>query len=73
LSDHPDVEKIAFTGSVPTGSKVMNSASKNIKKVSLELGGKSPFIIFSDSNLDQAIEWVFLNQALLIFVDYVWG
>jgi len=67
LSDHPDVRKIAFTGSIPTGVRVMNSAAKDIKKISLELGGKSPFIIFSDSNLDQAAEWImfgiFANQG----------
>lgn len=67
LSDHPDVEKIAFTGSVPTGCKVMASSSKNVKKISLELGGKSPFIVFNDVDLDQVTEWVmfgiFANQG----------
>jgi len=67
LTSHPDVEKIAFTGSVATGSRVASAASGSIKKVSLELGGKSPFIIFEDANLEQAVEWtmmgIFFNQG----------
>jgi len=51
LSEHPLIDKIAFTGSVATGSQVMISASKNIKPMSLELGGKSPFIIFDDVDI----------------------
>lgn len=54
LSDHPDVDHITFTGSVQTGSAVMESAARNIKPVTLELGGKSPNIIFEDSDLDAA-------------------
>eukprot|EP01116_Phalansterium_solitarium_P019594 TRINITY_DN5535_c0_g1_i2.p1 TRINITY_DN5535_c0_g1~~TRINITY_DN5535_c0_g1_i2.p1 ORF type:complete len:713 (+),score=274.80 TRINITY_DN5535_c0_g1_i2:111-2141(+) len=67
LSVHPDVEKIAFTGSVPTGAKIAGAGAAAIKKVSLELGGKSPFIIFDDSSLEQAVEWImfgiFANQG----------
>jgi len=67
LTNHPDVEKIAFTGSVATGSKIMSSSAQNIKRVSLELGGKSPLIIFNDVDLDQAVEWImfgiFFNQG----------
>ncbi len=67
LSDHPGVDKLAFTGSVPTGSRVMAVAARDIKRVSLELGGKSPFIVFDDSDLDQAVEWImfgiFWNQG----------
>ncbi|NSY99067.1 aldehyde dehydrogenase family protein, partial [Agrobacterium tumefaciens] len=67
LADHPGVDKLAFTGSVPTGAKVMAAAAKDIKRVSLELGGKSPFIVFSDSDIDQAVEWImfgiFWNQG----------
>jgi len=67
LTSHPDVEKLAFTGSVPTGSKVMGNAAQSIKKISLELGGKSPFIIFEDADIDQAVEWImfgiFANQG----------
>ncbi len=67
LTEHPDVDKLAFTGSVPTGSKIMQVAARDIKNISLELGGKSPFIIFDDSDIDQAVEWImfgiFWNQG----------
>ncbi len=67
LSEHPDVDKIAFTGSVTTGSSIMKSAASSVKNLSLELGGKSPFIVFGDSDLDQAVEWImfgiFWNQG----------
>ena len=67
LAEHPGVDKLAFTGSVPTGSRVMAAAARDIKKISLELGGKSPFIVFDDSSLEQAVEWVmfgiFWNQG----------
>jgi len=58
LSLHPDIDHITFTGSVPTGSTVMKNASKHIKSVTLELGGKSPNIVFADSDLEEAAEWV---------------
>ncbi len=55
LSSHPDVNKIAFTGSTNTGKLIMQAASKNLKPVSLELGGKSPNIIFDDANIENAV------------------
>ena len=55
LSEHPDVRKIAFTGSTEVGRLVMQGASTNIKKVTLELGGKGPSIILDDADLDLAI------------------
>eukprot|EP00288_Rhodomonas_lens_P018668 CAMPEP_0177714376 /NCGR_PEP_ID=MMETSP0484_2-20121128/13428_1 /TAXON_ID=354590 /ORGANISM="Rhodomonas lens, Strain RHODO" /LENGTH=507 /DNA_ID=CAMNT_0019226305 /DNA_START=23 /DNA_END=1546 /DNA_ORIENTATION=+ len=58
LSTHPDVEKVAFTGSVATGSKVMHACADGIKNVSLELGGKSPIIVFDDVDIDTAVEWI---------------
>ena len=58
LSEHPLVDKLAFTGSVPTGRKVMTAAAAGIRTVSLELGGKSPFIIFDDCDIDKAVEWI---------------
>jgi betaine-aldehyde dehydrogenase len=58
LADHPLVDKLAFTGSVPTGRKVMTAAAAGIRTVSLELGGKSPFIIFDDCDIDKAVEWI---------------
>ncbi|MBZ9705610.1 aldehyde dehydrogenase family protein [Mesorhizobium sp. ESP7-2] len=67
LIDHKDVDKLAFTGSVPTGSRVIAAAARDIKKVSLELGGKSPFLIFDDSDVEKAVEWIlfgiFWNQG----------
>jgi betaine-aldehyde dehydrogenase len=57
LVDHPDVDKVGFTGSVPTGSKIMGAAAKRICNVCLELGGKSPLIIFEDTDINQAVEW----------------
>lgn len=67
LIDHPMVDKLAFTGSVPTGSRVMAAAARDIKRVSLELGGKSPFIICEDADLEKAVEWImfgiFWNQG----------
>ncbi|NXR12298.1 AL1L2 dehydrogenase, partial [Semnornis frantzii] len=56
LSEHPDIRKVGFTGSTPIGKQIMKSAATNLKKVSLELGGKSPLIIFSDCELDRAVK-----------------
>lgn len=58
IVNHPGVDKVAFTGSIPTGSSVMHAAAEDIKNVSLELGGKSPFVIFDDVELEQVVEWV---------------
>ncbi|XP_047311162.1 aminoaldehyde dehydrogenase 2, peroxisomal [Impatiens glandulifera] len=57
LASHPNVDKVAFTGSSATGSKIMASASKLVKPVTLELGGKSPIVVFEDVDLDKAAEW----------------
>ncbi|PON86080.1 Succinylglutamate-semialdehyde dehydrogenase [Trema orientale] len=57
LAIHPHVDKIAFTGSTATGSKIMAAAAQLVKPVSLELGGKSPIVIFEDVELDKAAEW----------------
>ncbi|MCX7915272.1 MAG: aldehyde dehydrogenase family protein, partial [Verrucomicrobiae bacterium] len=54
LVQHPLVRKISFTGSTSVGSRIMQLASRDIKRVSLELGGKSPNIIFADADLEQA-------------------
>lgn len=57
LAEHPVIEKISFTGSVPTGKKVMaTAASSSLKEVTMELGGKSPLIICEDANLDRAAD-----------------
>uniref|UniRef100_A0A8C8IH18 10-formyltetrahydrofolate dehydrogenase n=1 Tax=Oncorhynchus tshawytscha TaxID=74940 RepID=A0A8C8IH18_ONCTS len=68
LSDHPDVRKLGFTGSTEIGKHIMKScAVSNVKKVSLELGGKSPLIIFSDCDMDKAVRMglsaVFFNKG----------
>jgi acyl-CoA reductase-like NAD-dependent aldehyde dehydrogenase len=55
LVKHPGVEKIAFTGSTATGSEIMRLAAEGIKRLILELGGKSPNLVFGDANLEDAI------------------
>jgi aldehyde dehydrogenase (NAD+) len=54
LTEHGAVDKLSFTGSVPVGQAVMAAASETVTPVTLELGGKSPFIVFPDADLDQA-------------------
>ena len=54
LVEHPEVDAISFTGSVATGSAIQAAAAKGVKRVALELGGKSPFIVFPDADLDTA-------------------
>jgi aldehyde dehydrogenase (NAD+) len=56
LVKHPDVDKIAFTGSTEVGRAIRTATAQSHKKLSLELGGKSPFIIFEDADLDSAVE-----------------
>lgn len=67
LVEHPDVDKIAFTGSVEVGKAIMHEAANTLKRVSLELGGKSPNIIFADSDLETAAKYalggIFFNQG----------
>lgn len=54
IAAHPDVDKVAFTGSTAVGRLIMKAAAGNLKRVSLELGGKSPNIVFADADLDEA-------------------
>lgn len=56
LTDSSIVRKLSFTGSTEVGSKLMAQCAKHIQKVSLELGGNAPFIVFDDANLDKAVE-----------------
>ncbi|WP_225785997.1 betaine-aldehyde dehydrogenase [Pseudomonas sp. Marseille-P9655] len=56
LSEHPGIAKISFTGSVATGMKVMTSAAGTLKKVTMELGGKSPLIILPDADIERAAD-----------------
>ncbi|GGO75495.1 betaine-aldehyde dehydrogenase [Marinobacterium nitratireducens] len=58
LTGHPDIDKISFTGSNRVGEIVMQSAAKQVKGLSLELGGKSPMLVFEDADLDQACDWI---------------
>jgi betaine-aldehyde dehydrogenase len=55
LAEHPGVAKVSVTGSVPTGKKVMQTAAGTLKRVTMELGGKSPLLIFDDADLEQAV------------------
>jgi len=59
LAAHPDVDKVTFTGETGTGRKIMNAAGGNMKRLSLELGGKSPSLVFADADLDAAVEGTF--------------
>ncbi|KAL4963335.1 aldehyde dehydrogenase family protein [Aspergillus stella-maris] len=60
LSRHMDVDKVAFTGSTAVGRQIMKDAAEtNLKKVTLELGGKSPNIVFDDADLERAVGWVY--------------
>ncbi|MDC0194713.1 aldehyde dehydrogenase family protein [Alphaproteobacteria bacterium] len=63
ITSHPKINKIAFTGSTEVGKKIISSTSKSNKKLTMELGGKSPFIVFDDADLDSAVEGV---------VDAIW-
>ncbi len=55
LTSHPDIAKVSFTGEVGTGKTVMAASAQSLKSVTMELGGKSPLIIFDDAKLDQAV------------------
>lgn len=67
LASHPGIDKIAFTGSTEVGKMIAAAASNNLTKVSLELGGKAPNIVFADANIEQAINGammgIFFNQG----------
>src|ERR1700736_6222718 len=67
LVKHPDVDKVAFTGSTEVGRAIRAATANSHKRLSIELGGKSPFIIFEDAHLDSAVEGlvdgIWLNQG----------
>jgi betaine-aldehyde dehydrogenase len=67
LVSNPNVDKISFTGGTDTGIKLMKSAADTVKKISLELGGKSPNIVFADADFDSAVDYalyaIFANQG----------
>ncbi|MCA1403468.1 betaine-aldehyde dehydrogenase [Ensifer sp. IC3342] len=62
LVNHPDVAKVSLTGSVPTGKKVAGAAAAELKHVTMELGGKSPLIVFDDADLESAIGGAMLGN-----------
>ncbi len=62
LVEHPDVAKVSLTGSVPTGKKVAGAAASSLKHVTMELGGKSPLIVFDDADLESAIGGAMLGN-----------
>src|SRR5467141_1247135 len=67
LAAHPGIDKIAFTGSTEVGKLIAKAAAENLTKVSLELGGKAPNVIFADADMDQAVNGammgIFFNQG----------
>ncbi|MCY0146186.1 betaine-aldehyde dehydrogenase [Hoeflea sp. G2-23] len=62
LASHPDIAKVSLTGSVPTGAKVLAAAAPTIKSVTMELGGKSPILVFDDANMEDAIGGAMLGN-----------
>ena len=65
LAEHPGVDKVAFTGSTEVGQKIIRASAGNVKRVSLELGGKSPNIVFADADLDAAVP----GAAMAVFAN----
>jgi aldehyde dehydrogenase (NAD+) len=65
LAAHMDVDKVAFTGSTATGRKIVEASSGNFKRLTMELGGKSPNIVFADANLEEAIP----GAAMAVFAN----
>lgn len=67
LAENMEVDMVTFTGSTEVGQQIMRAAAGNVKKIGLELGGKSPNVIFADADLEGAVEWamigIFLNQG----------
>jgi len=62
LTHHPEIAKVSFTGEVGTGKKVMAAAARSLKDVTMELGGKSPLIIFDDADIDNAVSAAMLGN-----------
>ena len=71
LASHPDVNRVAFTGSTVTGREIIKASAVNMKRIQLELGGKSPDIVFADADLDKAVPGVamgvFNNSGQICF------
>lgn len=71
IANHPGVDKISFTGSTLTGKKLVTMCAGNLKRITLELGGKSPVVIFADADLEQAVPLaaraIFANSGQVCF------
>ncbi|MEC7764305.1 MAG: aldehyde dehydrogenase family protein [Pseudomonadota bacterium] len=65
IAEHPGIDKVAFTGSTEVGQSIIRASAGNTKRVSMELGGKSPNIVFADANLDKAIP----AAAMAVFMN----
>lgn len=67
IAENEDIDKVVFTGGTVTGRKIMQAATKNLKGIGLELGGKSPCIVFDDVDLETTVDWalfaIFCNQG----------
>ena len=67
IAEHPEISKVAFTGSTAVGRKIVQASSGNLKKVQLELGGKGANIVFGDANIDAVVQGsafgIFHNQG----------
>ncbi len=67
IAENEGIDKVVFTGGTVTGRKIMQAATKNLKGIGLELGGKSPCIVFDDSDMENAVDWalfaIFCNQG----------
>ncbi|KAG5931229.1 hypothetical protein E4U53_001885 [Claviceps sorghi] len=61
LASHPGINKIAFTGSTHTGREIMKTAAISMKNITLETGGKSPLLVFSDADIEQAAKWAYVG------------
>jgi betaine-aldehyde dehydrogenase len=67
LASHTGIDKVAFTGSTATGKSIMTAAAQLIKPVTLELGGKSPIIVFDDADVEKG-----MVDVVVIMVFWVW-
>ena len=62
LTSHPTVRKISFTGSTAVGKKLIAQSAENVQKVTMELGGNAPFIVFDDANIDEAVDGLMASK-----------
>lgn len=63
ISQHTQLDKVAFTGSVATGATVATASAKALRPCTLELGGKSPIIAFADCNIEGAVDWIVRSRC----------